>query len=261
MEEQYDIKKLLALRKLTRAIADLLRGQMKEYLSTLAPLIRPKSVLGEYIQSNSKEMARGAEKAFRDLQGLYGTVAAAKPFNLAGDLKSPIEIVSSTLEMSPMEYAHVARTDRESKTVTVTSPLKWVLNYSGFSVPRLRDLLADRNRKSEELREYVLHYLVMHTVVTNHPGVTQILDALHFPLSTGRLPGFGELPVTYISSSISTIRPPDDVIIESTEISGMNAFEEVVNIDDIIKLRDPLRERLIELVRSHGDNLLPTDAA
>ena len=45
---------------------------------------------------------------------------------------------------------------------------------------------------------------------------------------------------------------PDDVIIESTEVSGMDAFEEVVNVDDIAALRDPLRERLLEIVKASG---------
>ena len=97
----------------------------------------------------------------------------------------------------------------------------------------------------------------MHAVASKQTGVIQILDALHFPISSERSPTFGDLPVTYISSSISTIRPPDDVIIESTEISAMNAFEEVINLDDIVKMRDPLKERLIELVKSHGEDLLP----
>ena len=59
----------------------------------------------------------------------------------------------------------------------------------------------------------------------------------------------------YISSSTRPTRPPASVIIESTEISGMDVFEEVVRLDDIAKLRDPLKQRLMELVQSHGENL------
>jgi hypothetical protein len=67
----------------------------------------------------------------------------------------------------------------------------------------------------------------------------------------------GDLPVTFISSVISTLRPPDQVIIESTEISGMPLFEEIVNIEDIVQLRDPIKDRLIEIVKSHDASLLP----
>jgi hypothetical protein len=260
MEEGYSIQELLVLRKLTVTISKLLSEQLRDYLTTLAPLLRPKAVLGGYIQSSAKEQTRaGAERAFKELQSLYEQVAGAKPFNLPTELKPPIEILSTALEFTPLEYAHVARGgDDDGKTVTVTSPLRWVLNYSGFTLGRLKELVADRNRSGKELREYLLHYLVMQVVLSKQSGVTRILETLHFPVSTeNRLPELGGLPITHISSSITTLLPPDNVIIESTEISGRNVFEEVINIEDIVKLRDPLRERLIEVVRNQDASLLP----
>lgn len=257
MEERYDTQKLLVLRKLTRAISELLRGQMKEYLTTLAPLLRPKVVLGDYVQSSTKETARGADRAFKDLQSLYETVAPSKPFNLPPDLNPPIEIINTALEMTPMEYTHAANTERENKTVTITSPLKWVLTYSGFAQGQLKEMLKHRDRNTDKLRQHLLHHLVMHTVITKQPGVTSILDALHFPIITEQVQEFGQMPVTYISSTISTNRPPDEVIIESTEISGMDAFEEIVNLNDVVQMHNPLKDQLIELVRTYGADLLP----
>jgi len=257
-DEGYSIQRLLVLRKLTVAISKLLTEQMREYLATLSPLLRPRTVLGGYVDSSTKETARGADKNFKELQSLYETIATAKPFNLPAELKPPVEIISTTLEFTPLNYSHAAKTEQESKTVTVTSPLTWTLNYSGFSLGRLRELVADRNRSGKELGEFVLHYLVLHLVISKQKGITDILDALHFPINSDeRAPGLGDLPITYVTSSISTIRPPDNVIIESTEISGRDVFEEIVNIDDIIKLRDPLKERLTEIVKSHGEALLP----
>lgn len=256
MEERYDIQRLLVLRRLTRAVSDHLRGQMKEYLTTLAPLLRPKTVLGDYVHSGTKETARGADKAFKELQSLYEAVAPSKPFNLSKELKPPIEIINTALEMTPVEYIHVAKAAQESKKVTVTLPFKWVLTYSGFAPGRFKELLADRNQDSDEVRRFVLHYLAMHIVMSKQTGVAQILDALHFPVSSDRLPELGDLPVMFISSSISTIRPPDGVIIESTEVSGRDVFEEVVRVDDIMRLGDPLKEQLVELVNSHGEDLV-----
>ena len=251
MEERYGTEKLLILRKLTRAIADLLRAQMKEYLSALAPLLRPSVAFGEYIQGGSKSPVKGAEKAFKDLQALYESVAVAKPFHLPKDLRPPLDIAGPALEMTPVEYEHVARTDNESKTVVVTQPLKWVVTYPGYTPDGLATLVANRNRSAEEVRDFILHFLAVHLVTLRQPGIAAILEALHFPLSSGKLPEFGELPITYISSSVSTFRPHDDVIIESTEISGKDLFEEIVNIEDIARMRDQLRERLVDLVRSH----------
>ena len=252
MEERYTTERLLTLRKLTRAMSELLRAQMKEYLSTLAPLLRPKMVLGNYVEGESYEASRVGEKAFNELREVYDIIAQSRLYNLPREFKTPLEVINFQLEMIPVEYRHAASTEKQSKTVVVTSPLKWALSYAGFSPARLRTLLENKNRKGDDLQQCVLHNLMMHSVVTRQTGVNQILAALHFPLSVERSPEFGDLPICYISSSISTIRLPDEVIIESTEISGMDAFEEVVNVADVARLRDPLKERLMPLIANYG---------
>jgi hypothetical protein len=257
MGEPYTTKRLLVLRKLTRAIADLLRGQMRDYLAALAPLLRPRAVFGDYVQGAAKEPVAGADKAFKELQTLYEAVATARPFNLPKELSHPLEMASSALETGAVEYAHVAKAGPDSKTILVTSPFQWVLSYAGFGPRRLKDLLGDKTRTGDGVQQFVLHTLVLHVVLGRQAGVAKVLEGLQFPVSSARRPEFGELPVACISSSIATVRPPDDVLIESTEISGTDAFEEVVNVEDIVQMRNPLRERLLELVKSHGEDLLP----
>ena len=253
--EPYSIQRLLSLRKLTRAIADLLRAELKDYLSAMAPLLRPRNVLGDYVQGASKEGSRGSEKALLELQRLYTTVAAAKPYHLANELKPPFEITSSMPEMIPVEYTHVAKGETGNKAVLMTSPLKWTLIYSDYSPKKLKELLASQNPINEEMHRFVLHYLVLHVLMTSNPGISKLFHGLRFPISSGRLAEFGELPLTNISACVSTIRPPDIVIIESTEISGQNAFEEIVNLEDLLNLEDPLKSQLIELARTHGVEL------
>ncbi|MBX6314973.1 MAG: hypothetical protein IRY99_18955 [Isosphaeraceae bacterium] len=267
MSEGDGIKRLLVLRKLTRAIADLLRVQVKEYFTTLAPLLRPSLILGPYLEGAGKETVQGADKAFKELQTLYEAIAGSKLYGLRKELRTPLALVGSAIEITPMEYIHEVPTDQGSKAVTVTSPLKWVLSYAGyapgritytdFAPGRLRELLADRNRSGEELQQFVLHYLALHLVATRQAGVAKILDALRFPISTGRSTEFGELPITFVSAPLTTIRPPDNVILESTEISGKDAFEEIIDLDALAALRDPLKDRLLELARAYGE-ALPT---
>lgn len=251
MEERYSTERLLVLRKLTRAIADLLRGQLKDHISTLAPLMHPKSVLGNYVGSQAHEVSRTGEKAFNELRERYQAIVQSKRFNLPPDFKSPLEVISPQLEMTPVEYEYVVTDGGQSKTVRVTSPLKWALSYAGFAPARLPTLLTDKRSGRDDLQQFVLHSLMMAAVVSRQTGICQILETLHFPLSIDNYEPAGNLPVCYISSSVSTGRPPDNVIIESTEISGMDVFEEIVNIEDVARLRDPLKERLSTLIQDY----------
>jgi hypothetical protein len=254
-DEHYDIQKFLKLRKLTRAIAVLLHDQLADYIATISPMLRPKSIFGEYLQGGSKESVRGAEKGFLQLQRLYNTVVSAKPYNLLTELSAPIQLENTAVEITPLEYEHEVSSDGKSKTIAVTSPLKWVLTYSGFSLAKLQEMLANRNRLNEETHRFVLHCAALHTVVNSHPGLPRLLEALRFPVSSERFPQFGELPILCISAPVSTIRPSDELIVESTEISGRDAFEEVVNLDDLRNLQDPLKTHLVEVARNHGEEL------
>src|SRR5205823_12704878 len=122
MAEAYSTQRLLELRKCTRAIADLLRTQMREYLSTLAPLFRPRNVLGNYAEGGAYEASRTGEKAYEELQELYQIIAQSKLYRLTLELKTPLEVVNPQWEMTPVEYTHVAASGNEQKWTTITSP-------------------------------------------------------------------------------------------------------------------------------------------
>jgi hypothetical protein len=266
----YSTQRMLTLRRITRSMADVLRQQLKEYLSTVSPLLRPKSVFGDYVQGGAKELVRGADVAFKDLQALYEVAASTKPFDFPRELKPPIEILSSTLEITPMEYGYEAKSEPASKVVSVSSPFKWILSYSGFTPGKFADLLVDAGKNSAEIQSFILHSLVLNVVISRQQGVARMFEALHFPFCSEKLPispglsspslsspslSSPSLSWTCISSCVSTVRPPDDVIIESTEVSGTDAFEEVVNLDDLKRIREPLKEQLVNLARAQGGDL------
>jgi hypothetical protein len=247
---------LLVLRKLTRAIADSVRAQMTEYLTTLAPLLRPKMVLGDYVEDGSKESTRRSDKAYKELQALYEKVAATKPYNLPRELTPPLRLSGSGLEITAVDTPHVIQSGSDSRTIMVRSPLTWTLTYGGYAPTKLPELLKTKLRAGDELTQLVLSYLMMHVVVTNATGLVQTFEALHFPITTTTLPEFGPLPITRIGVAISTMRPSDAVILESAELTGMDAFEEIVNVDDLSQLRDPLKERLLDIARQHAPELV-----
>src|SRR3954469_15213716 len=131
MDGRDGVQSLLVLRKLTRAITDVVRVQMTEYLKTLTPLLRPKSVLGDYVQGGVKEPSRESDKAFADLQALYDAVATieryneprddagamTKPNNLPRELNPPLSFSSPTLEITPLDYYHMAQAGTETRRI------------------------------------------------------------------------------------------------------------------------------------------------
>ena len=89
MDEGYDLQKLRSLRKLTRAIAESLRSELKEHLSTVTLLLRPRTILGDFVDSSTKGEVKGSDAAFRDLRSRYVSVAGGRPYGLAKELSSP----------------------------------------------------------------------------------------------------------------------------------------------------------------------------
>jgi hypothetical protein len=256
MDGRDSTQSLLVLRKLTRAIADVVRVQMTEYLATLAPLLRPKMVLGDHVEDGTKESSRRSDKAFKDLQALYESIAGTKPFNLPRELTLPLKLVGSGLEITPVDTALAIKSGSDTRTIMVRSPLTWTLTYSGYAPTRLPDLVKAKLHTGDELGQLVVSYLLMHVVVTNSPGLKSVFESLHFPITTTTVPEFGSLPITRIGVAVSTTRPSDEVILQSAELTGMDAFEEVVNVKDISQLRDPLKHRLMEIARQHVPELV-----
>jgi hypothetical protein len=261
-EQPFNAKQLLVLRKLTRAVVDALRDEAREYVAALTPLLRPRVALGDPADAGATEPFQSADRSFKELQALYEAVVPAAPFNLHKDLRPPVELSGASVELSPMEYRYAAKADGATKVLRVTSPLKWVLSYAGpvpgrlgqvsYAPQRLRDLLGGGSRSVEELRQFVLHYLALHLAVSRLPGVSKMLERLHFRLGSQRVDDFGPLPLPHLAFAVRTVRPPDDVLIEHTEIAGTDAFEEVIDVAAVHSLRDPTRERLVDLAKSHG---------
>jgi hypothetical protein len=257
MDGRDNIQSLLVLRKLTRAIADAVRSQMTEYLATVTPLLRPTAVLGDNVQGGAKETTLKADRAFREVQTLYQAIAPSKPFSLPRDLTTPFNFPATTLEITPVEYAHVAQDGATTRNITVRCPLSWVLTYTGYAPARIDQLLGSSTklRDTDELQKLVLGQVILHIALTSQPGLVKMFDGLHFPITTTKSPELGDLPITRVGLAVASSRPSDAVIIESAELTGMDAFEEIVTVEDISRLSNPLRERLLEIAREQAPEL------
>jgi hypothetical protein len=246
-----DIQSLLAQRRVTRAVSEAVRTELSQHVSVLTPLLRPEAVFSEYIEGGRRDAGHKPGLALKELQALYEQIAPAKPLNLRRELTPPFPFGNIGLEMTPVDYVHVATSGQHERRITVRRPLTWTLNYVGFAPAKLQALIDSKGRSPEEMQRFILAYLMLHFVFKHQPGLTHILDEMHFPVTSTTMPEFGELPVTRIGIDVATERPGDDVVIESAELTGMDAFEEVVNADDISRLQSPFPQRLVEIVARH----------
>jgi hypothetical protein len=243
-----DIQSLLAQRRVTRAISDAVRAELSQHVSVLTPLLRPEAVFSEYIEGGRRDAGHRPGLALKELQALYEQIAPAKPLNLRRELTPPFPFANATLEMTPVDYVHVTHSGGHERKITVRRPLTWTLNYAGFAPAKLQAVVDSKGRSPEEMQRFILAYLLLHFVIKHQPGLTHILDELHCRVTSTTLPEFGDLPLTRIGIDVTTDRPADDVVIESAELTGMDAFEEVVNAEDISRLRSPFPQRLLEIV-------------
>jgi len=251
MTQDFSIGRLLFLRKVTRAVSDHLVSELRGHLTTVSPLLRPRRLLGDYVESASTEQVVDAEKNFAILADIYAK-AAGKPFDLPRPLRPPLKPVGLTLEIYPWESLHEIQSGGTKKPVTLTSPVRYVLSYaSGISLSRLRQGIAGKEeQKREDVREFVIRCCLIHSMLTKSAGIVNLLRALRWEVSTETSPDLGALPLTTLTAPIRSVLPPDHLILESTEMSGTSLFEEVVDVDALAQIPDPLAKKVQEIIEA-----------
>jgi hypothetical protein len=254
MEEQRSadrsltFEQLADLRDKTEAISRYLEKQLKAYLETLRPLLAPRRLLGKY--TGVKEDVVGSDRAFTQLQEQYKGVCA-KPFALPQELDAdPLSNIDNRLDLSPWEYTHQAQGERESKLITITSPVRWVLTYNSEYTPsQVTQTLASREqRRSDAMRQFVVNALVMHAMLAKFPGVVQLLTDLRYDVQTEKSPALGDLPLVTIRSCLPSFRPADSLMMTAIRFSGVPAFIELIDTEALSTLPDPLKLRIEKIL-------------
>ena len=251
MTEEFSISRLLFLRKVTRAVSDYLTSQLKEQLNTVSSLLRPRRLLGDYIESSIHEQAVDTEKHFAALNQIYAK-AAGKPFELPRPLRSPLKPIGLALEIYPWEYCHEIPAGDATNVITITSPVRFVISYaSGLSLARMRQGVAGKeDLKQEDVREFIIRTCLMRLMMQKYSGIANLFRALRWEVSTESSPELGDVPLTTLTAPLACMLPPDNLIIESTEMSGTSLFEEVVDVEAVSQLRDPLIQKVESIVAS-----------
>lgn len=243
MPEAINLDNYADLRDISRQFCGTLQTQAAGFLETVRLLFRPGAVFGPYIVGSHKDNPRDAAIAFASFKAYYAEVASGKPLSLDPTVPEGLEIPFATPVLNPLTYTHEISTRTGPKTVTVTSPLRWVLSFPDFPLARFRELASAPKRSAEELAPFALNYAALHFVVTRNPRLLALFESLRFPISSEKIPGLGEFPVLVLRAPAGAVRPPDDVIAQVVKYSGLDAIEEVLDYEQWTNLKDPIAEQ------------------
>ena len=242
--EALTIDQVASLREKTDLVSQILGNHLRIYLETLKPLLAPRRILGRHV--GSRDDVNGSDVALTRLKELYRE-AAQKPFGLPIDFPdTALGQLDSQPSLSRWEYPHIATSKGDSRNVTISSPVQWVLSYeSGLALSQVYSMLDNKiERKTDALRQFIVNALVMQLLLRNQHNLVQLLGALRYCVDIKVLPGLGTISFVTITAPLRSFRPADEVLLMATRFSGVPAFVELIQPGSIEHLEDPLRIQL-----------------
>ena len=102
------------------------------------------------------------------------------------------------------------------------------------------------------MRQFVVNALAFQVVLARNPSAAQLLGDLRYEISVKALPGMEKLPMTVLSIQLPSFRPADELLLTAVRISGVPAFIELIDINAVHNLEDPLRRRIEALAQESG---------
>jgi hypothetical protein len=242
-------EQLAVARRSTQAVSEFLEKQLLGYLDTLRSLFLPERVLGKF--AGSKFEVPGAEKALTELQENYRRLPG-KPFDFAKEFETDwLGEVGAKLDVQRWEYYREISSESGKRTILITSPTRWVLAYGpGYSVSEAIRAFAHKQdrRGTDQLRQFVVNTLVMQSLIARSGGLSSIFAELRYGVTTQTHPAFSGLPAILIQSQIPTFLPPEPIIAAATDLSGVDAFIELIDVESIRQLSDPFKQRISQLI-------------
>lgn len=245
-------QELPELRRRTEAVSKFLQAQLLAHLETLRPLLSPARVFGQYVGAvGTKGDTSLADRAFAQLQQSYKPFST-RPFNLPSELDPYwLTLVGNRITLYPWEYTYEARTERETKLIVMTSPMRWVMGFtSAYTLSQVRQAVAGKGEaRPEHIRQFVVNALVTQLTVTHTPGLASLFTDLRYHMQPDFMSDLATLPLTTITSGLPSFRPADELILSASNFSGVPAFIELIDIDALPHLQDPLKARIEELLQ------------
>ena len=242
-------EQLAVARKRTHAVSEFLEKQLLGYLDTLRTLLLPERLLGKLV--GSRVEAPNPDKALSELQENYRQFKG-KPFDFPKDFETDwLTEIGARLDLHRWEYTLEIEADSGKRSILITSPTRWILAYGpGLSVAQAIQACSRKQdrRGIDQLRQFIVNAMVIQSLIARSSGLTGLLAEVRYGVSTQPHPGLNGLPVVVIQSQIPTFLPPEPLIAAATELSGIAAFVELIDLDAVGEMPDPFKQRILELI-------------
>jgi hypothetical protein len=245
--KEIKIEQLSGMREISQAVSQQLHQILVYHLKTLAPLFSPRKVLGEFMESAYKDKVPGADKIFVQFEARYKDLCQS-PFDIPTKLSTPIPSIQNNLTVYPWCYPHTIGNDF---VLSVRSPVRWILAYAAsYDLARLlQDRLDGSKPRYEDIKTLLVNSLTIATLIEISAGLKGLVEGLKFELSIEQSDIAGALPFVVIAAPINSFRPQDDLMKMVAQLSGRAVFEELVDIDAIMGLEHPFKQRLRPLLK------------
>ena len=142
--------------------------------------------------------------------------------------------------------------DLEGTVLSFSSPVRWVLSYDcSYDLPRLiAEKLKGEQPHYDSITPFVLNALVIWLLLENSPGLVRLLEGLGYEVSVERQPDIaGSLPFVVLTSRVAAFRPQNDLVRMVAQFSGSSGFEEIIDVDQLESIENPLQMKLQSLLR------------
>jgi hypothetical protein len=234
------IEQLADLREKTERLSQFLSQRLRNHLTTLYPILAPRRTFGKYV--GFKEVIARADEAYALLGEKYREVSGA-PFDLGNDLdEEALSAMEYGIEVYPWEYTQQVG----DKPIAMSCPFRWVITYrSDYPLSEMRRLMAGKGEaRKTSVRHFLVNALATQIVFSHNPGALELLDDLRYQVRIETGPGLGKLPLFTVGSNVSSFRPPDELMLSAIRLSGVPAFIELVDMEAVRQLADPMRQRI-----------------
>jgi hypothetical protein len=250
VRKDLDNEQFMRLRQNTNHLMQLLDRRLKNQLKTLRPLFTPRKLLGTYIKSASPDEVSGSDRAFADLQAKYAALCE-NPFGLPKKLQTPLPPISNHLDATPLKYA-LHPPDSQKPTTSITAATRWVISYRcECPFDRLKAMLAgDENRQPDDMKQSLMAHLIPVVFLERFPALAKLLGDLRYRVEIKGLEDLGGLPVVVLAAPLESFLPTDDFILRVTGLSGIPAFQEIIDEDAVDRIQDMLKDELMAALES-----------